>query len=93
MRFSNVVFTVTFCDRSLERWRLNDVGKLVGWRRMEELVDEEGQLVDVLVDGGNTSAAAPVLVQVGLLVREQLHLVRLKAVDVEYHIVCCRCHR
>lgn len=53
--------------------------------------DEESELVCVLNDGWHACCSAPVVVQMALLVREQLHLIWWKLAGVIDDVVACRC--
>ena len=48
--------------------------QLVAWLLVQRLADQEGELVGVLAGGGHPHRARPVVVEVGQLVRQSLHL-------------------
>jgi len=61
------------------------------WQLVEMLTDEEGKFVRVLYDGRDTCCSAPVVVQVALLVRKQLHLIWRELAGVIHDVVAGRC--
>lgn len=58
---------------------------------VQKLADQNRQLPRVLIDSRNTDTAAPVVVEMRLLVSEQLNLVSAQAAGVVNDVVACRC--
>lgn len=54
---------------------------------MQIFANQESQLVSVLNDGRDASGAAPVVVQMSLLVRQQLHPIWLESAGVVDDVV------
>lgn len=58
---------------------------------MQVLANQNGQLVSVLNDSRNTSASTPVVIQVRVFVRQDLHLVWFQTIGVINDVVACWC--
>lgn len=57
---------------------------------VQKLADQNRKLPRVLIDSRNTDTAAPVVVEMRLLVSEQLNLVSAQAAGVVNDVVACR---
>lgn len=57
---------------------------------MQKFADQNRQLSRVLIDSGNTDTAAPVVVEMSLLVSKHLNLVSAPAAGVVNDVVACR---
>lgn len=60
---------------------------------MQEFTNEQCKLVSVLDDSWYTNTSAPIVVQVSLLVRQQLHLIGRQFTGVVNDIVAGWCDR